>query len=265
MSEPPVAVIVAMHHEARPLVHRFGLTLTPGYEGPGVQYEGRAGEAELVLLVTGVGPNRAADAADALLENREVAHVVIAGLCGALNPLLRVGELVWPDVLIDGTTHRFHYRSMDHHRTGHHISVANLVATPEDKAAMYHRHQAESVDMESAPIAAMCDDRDVAWICVRAVGDTADQPLPEFVNELTDESGYSRPWHAARRLARSPAKLLSLARLARRSTRAADALARGLGQWFDSETHADEVHADTATADPPSPETDSPATEARPD
>lgn len=237
MPEPPAAVIVAMDHEARPLVRRFGLTPMTEHEHAGVLYEARGGRAhhraELVVLVTGVGPDRAGDAAGRLLDRRPVRQVVIAGLCGALHPLLRVGELVWPDVLVDGATHQLYHRPLAHPRTGRHISVDRLVATPQDKAAIHHRHQVDSVDMESAAIAAACEERAVSWICARAVGDTAEQTLPASVDELVDDRGYARPWRAARRLAASPARLYSLAQLARRSTRAADALAAGLGSWFE--------------------------------
>ncbi len=229
MSDARVAIITALETEARPIMRRLGLS-RDRTGGPCV---GRLDECDVTLLITGVGPDHARQATRRLLAAKRFDRVIIAGLCGAMNPLMRSGELVWPNVLIDGVTHHVYERPIQHERTGRHISVAALVATPQAKATLFARHAVDTVDMESAAIASVCHEHDTPWLCLRAVGDEADEGLPEYLGELVDVEGRARPWPTIKRLAGAPMQVGTFMRLARQTRRATAVLAEGAARLLD--------------------------------
>jgi nucleoside phosphorylase len=228
MSEAATAIIVAVAREARPLIRRFGLarandTATDSRTWIG-RYDGRA----LRLIATGMGPTNARQTVLALLAHHSCDRVIVAGLCGALDPALQVGDLVPPDEVLDAATGRTHRRPIPHRHGGRLVSVARVIASPAEKAGLFARHAAAAVDMETAAIAAVCESHEVPWLCLRAVSDTADQALPDGIERLIDDHGRLRPWPAVRQLARAPGTIPALAHLARGTARAAEALAAAL-------------------------------------
>jgi adenosylhomocysteine nucleosidase len=159
------------------------------------------------IRVTGVGGQRAREAAEQLLRDTLMPRLVIAaGFCGALHPALRVGDVV--------TSPRI-------------LTVDHLVSDPTEKRWLAERHGAEAVDMESGVIAEVCTARGVAFVAVRAVSDTVDISLsPELVRLLS--GGRVSMWKALRAAARRPRLLGEFRRLARDTRVAARNLAAAL-------------------------------------
>jgi adenosylhomocysteine nucleosidase len=205
------------------------------------------GPAWLTVLVleTGVGPDRARRASDWLLSAPVLENVpyrpkliVAAGFCGALTEGRQVGDVVlatevldadgtswpvtWPGELPAGEWHPPLHRERL-------LTVPRLAGTSQEKAALAARHGAAVVDMESAVLARACRERNVPFGCVRAVSDDCRTPLsPALVSVLGD--GRVGPLRLLAAVGRSPRLVGEMWRLARQTRLAADRLSKALGE-----------------------------------
>jgi len=156
--------------------------------------------------------------------------VISAGLCGGLDPALRAGDLVLPSGVVDARGER-HEVARRHHaraqerlegraRTGDLLEVADVVATPAAKAALFMRTAAVAVDMESAHILRAAAAAGCPALVVRAVSDAAGEALPPPLLDVVAPGGRLRPGRALGAVLASPAAWPALLRL-RRATAAA--------------------------------------------
>jgi adenosylhomocysteine nucleosidase len=137
----------------------------------------------------------------------------MAGLAGALDPSLNVG-----DVLIDDPTGIV--PAAVPMRRGRIVTVNRIIATPAEKAALFERTAALAVDMET--------DRVRQWaarvVNVRAISDRADEVLDPRVVGLIDELGNAKPLAIAATIVRRPALIPYLNRLGKNAKLAAERL-----------------------------------------
>ena len=166
--------------------------------------------------------------------------VVSAGVCGGLDPALRAGDLVLPEIVINEAGLRLPVTGIGARRAasgggataraGWLATTSRVVATPEAKAALRAATGAVAVDMESAPILEAAAARGCASLVVRAVSDHADEALPEELVRLMGADGRLRRGRALA-LALGHPRLLGRALQLRRSTRRAlDSVAASLAR-----------------------------------
>lgn len=164
------------------------------------------GRRDVAVRASGVGRAAARAAAVKLLDEVKPERVIAAGFCGALAPDLRVGDIVVSPRI---------------------VTVDRLVATLAEKARLRAETGADTVDMESAVVEAVCRERGVGFHAIRVVSDTADTALsPELVRLLAGGS-VSVP-KAVAALLRRPGLLGEFRRLGRDTALAARALAHAL-------------------------------------
>ncbi len=200
-----------MRPELMPLVRRLGLA----------QRGDRFENETVVAGVIGVGRQRCLARLEAMLWDPTWARVLLIGFAGALDPSLRVGDLVRPGTLLSTAGEPIVLGD------GPALLTVDSPATTAAKKARLHRDSdAVAVDMESYHVARACRARDVAFGCLRAISDDAATDLPPALLDLVDDDGRPRPLAAISALTRRPTLLPAMARLQRASTRAADALAR---------------------------------------
>lgn len=109
------------------------------------------------------------------------------GLCGALDPDLKVGEGIIADGVISGeerwsTDAAWSTRlraALPGWRSGDVAAGDVIVGSPADKAALRRTSGAATVDMESHAVAAAAAAAGVPFVVVRAVSDVADRALPK--------------------------------------------------------------------------------------
>ncbi|HEX2971560.1 MAG TPA: hypothetical protein VHP11_04470 [Tepidisphaeraceae bacterium] len=165
------------------------------------------------------------------LSAQTVRCIIMTGLAGALDPALQCGQIVidgWPTHLpIDPA-----YRLGAIHTADH------IVATIDDKARLYHQTGALAVDMESALVRQVAQQRGIPFLAIRAIGDTAADALDPAVLNFTDDFGRPKPLALASALLRRPMLVPHLRKLQQTSALAlhalADALKRilsGPGPW----------------------------------
>jgi adenosylhomocysteine nucleosidase len=173
-----------------------------------------------------------------LLVGLDAPLVVSAGVCGALDPRLRPGDLVIPDRVIDavGVAHPL---APTHHRaavaragatvsTGLLVTTREVVATPETKAALFARSGAVAVDMESAIIAERAAQSGYPALVIRAVSDDAGQSLPPELTRLVTREGRLRLAGALALSVTRPGMLPGAFELRQRTRLALRAVARTL-------------------------------------
>ncbi len=171
-----------------------------------------------LLLANGPGPKLVERA----LGSRSAAGWGVDGLmsigfCGALDPALRVG-----DIVVSGDVPR---SANGVFVRGEVLSVDRVAVTAEEKHRLRTRTGAAVVEMESAAVAAQARRWGVPFRCVRAVSDTAAEDLPLDFNEYRDTAGRFRLGRIAGAAVLRPFTALpGLLRLNRNCRQAADQL-----------------------------------------
>lgn len=191
-------------------------------------WSGRVGASAVTALHIGMGPAVTRSVTSQLLDGSgpdhvPVDHVMIAGICGGLDPGLAVGALINPEVIVDFTTGAA-YR---HRPPGDGPLSGKLVTTEEATldVELSKRFWAEGflgVDMESAAVAEMCEPRGVPWSVYRCIGDRwCDGLLDERIVANTNADGSGNAEGIRRLLEADPGLGEKLRRLAEDTTRAA--------------------------------------------
>jgi nucleoside phosphorylase len=148
---------------------------------------------------------------------KDVDGIISTGLCGALDPALRVGDIVVSGDMPLATEVRF-VRGEVH-------SVDRVVATAREKRILRNRTGAIAVDMEAAAVENKAAEWQVPFVCIRAVSDTAGDTLPLDFNRYRNSRGdFSRTRITLAAVARPFTVLPQLMEFDRNCRRAADAL-----------------------------------------
>ncbi|MDH3257806.1 MAG: hypothetical protein OEM27_09320 [Nitrospinota bacterium] len=164
----------------------------------------------IVLVRSGMGRDRARRALVEIAEKWELKEVISIGYAGALDPSLEVGDLVVADQVIevdsshpDGEIKRFSLDKDIFSTTAAVngrilLTVDRVAAMPQEKKALRDQYSAVAVDMETSALAREAQARNLSFISVRAITDTADQELIDcshLVAEDGDVSKLKAGWH----------------------------------------------------------------------
>ena len=187
-----LGIVVAMSPEARCLVDR---KVKPGelidfYDGGWIQ-------------LCGIGPQRAAHAAESLLA-RGAGALLSWGTAGALSPQLLPGNLVLPKVITTASGDTYQVDSEWRARTmrclhgrlaisdDSIVESQTVVAGVADKAQLFRRVRAGAVDMESGVVARAATRAGVPFLAIRAIADAASTAIPRDVLNIFDAHGEWR-------------------------------------------------------------------------
>ena len=177
------------------------------------------GGRDIKIAVTGMGTRNAERALKHALEMYSPARVFTCGFAGALNPALRIGEVVFdrqstpPDttaqlVSCGAKPATFHCTKF-------------VVVTAAAKTQLLKETGADAVEMESQVIHSLCADRHVPCVTLRAISDTASEDLPLDFNALLNAEEQLSAAKLAFAILRSPHRIPALMRLGRNSAHAA--------------------------------------------
>jgi nucleoside phosphorylase len=211
-----IAFVCAMPMELRPLRRRLGLRKS------GAGYVGKVGDRAVIAMVTGIGTALAGSATSRLLDAVDVEWVVVVGITGAIDDA-PIGALILPEQVVDGADGSV-YRPTPLRVGNAHGTMWTTDELLTDRAihADLRSRGVVSLDMETAAIAKVCDQRGVAWSVVRAISDRAgDGTVDAEIAGLTHSDGTANRAAVARYLVRHRNALPRLARLAKGSNRAA--------------------------------------------
>jgi hypothetical protein len=190
---PHVAVLAPMPLELDAVVAAFGLG--PADDG-GPSWTGRVGRSTVTARRTGMGPTRAREATDHVLDQavpggRRVDHVMVVGICGGLDPDLPVGTVLRPAVVVDHATgERFRHTPPGDGPTSGGIVTTEGVEFDDDLSRELAAQGFIGVDMESSAVAAACEARGHPWSVHRCISDRyVDRLLDPRIVAFTDADG----------------------------------------------------------------------------
>jgi adenosylhomocysteine nucleosidase len=156
----------------------------------------------------------------ALNKRVEVDGLISTGFCGALDPSLRVGDIILGGASV---SRRAGQRSVT--VRGEVVTLDRVAITAGEKGVLRAKTGAVAVDMEAAAVGRKAAQWGVPFYCIRAVSDTAFEDLPLDFNRYRDAQGrFSRPRIALAALARPFQTVPGLLRLDRNCKLAAEAL-----------------------------------------
>lgn len=215
------AVTFALADESRDFRKLF--TPVPGQADASV-LRGLIHGRPLVVGHIGVGPAAAALGIHSLLTHTRPELLVCAGYGGALDPALRVGDVVLD---LRGAPAAWHPRSMPAGvRVGKIHTQSDAAESVHEKRTLFMETGASVVDMETAAVAAACAAAGVPLLGVRVISDAATQPLPVPMAHWFDlHRQRPRPLALVCYLAKHPSKIAPFTRFVRGLSGARAALA----------------------------------------
>jgi adenosylhomocysteine nucleosidase len=242
----PVLLVVALAAERRALQGSLQARRA-GRLGGRAMVQGRLAGRDMLLVQSGIGPDRAREAVAAAAREFDVQAAWSLGFAGALSERLRPGDLVFPAAVLDaadpagtpiaaGPSHapvlaalRCLQLPAD---SGALLTVESALGTPEAKRDAGRRSGAVAVEMEAAGVVRAALELGLPWAALKAIVDGVDDPLPPFLARCTTPRGDMR-WRGllAGALAGSEC-WLSMRRLGLASRQAGRNLRRGLEAAF---------------------------------
>lgn len=195
---------------------------------------GEARGVQVAAVVSGVGREKAAHAASALIEAHRPKIVISAGFGGALRADLRRNDILvatsvcredgeqWP---LDRSPDLRWPRCF----TGRMLTVDRVIRTAEEKRRLRTATGADMVEMETSAVVEACRRLGVLAAAVRVVIDAADEELPPHLDTIMRQQSKSRQWGAALgAIFARPASVGELYQLKENAILASDRLAKFL-------------------------------------
>ncbi|HLW86751.1 MAG TPA: hypothetical protein VKR60_16150 [Candidatus Sulfotelmatobacter sp.] len=226
---PKLAIVAALEREVRPMVRQWTV-VKKLHAGRTFRFfeKGRT-----VVVCGGIGAEPARRAAEAVIALYSPEIVYSAGFAGALDPSLKVGEILVPARVIDASD----CSSVDTGAGQGILVTFGAVATPEQKGKLAKSFSAQAVDMEAAAVARAAVARGVRFAAVKAISDEVGFSLPGMEARTSEGSnqGFISPsgefltGKFARFILIRPWTWAAALRLAHNSKRAAIALCAWLG------------------------------------
>jgi hypothetical protein len=229
-----ILILTAVELEARAMARQLELPAIPSFPFPVF------GRGTVRLAPVGLRAGQLAARWPSLRVGLEPPLVISAGVCGALSPDLRAGDLVLPESVIGPAAERLNVTPTPYGRAtglasgarrGTLTTSRDVVATPEAKAALYSQTGAVAVDMESALILAHAARAGCPTLVVRAVSDVASESLPPELIGLVTEDGKLRTSRALALAVTRPRVLPRAMALRRATQRGLVAVARLLAAF----------------------------------
>jgi adenosylhomocysteine nucleosidase len=153
----------------------------------------------------------------------ESSGVILAGIAGALDPNLKIGDVLietsgdypWP---------KFPFQSRKIHCADH------VISTVAEKAKLFSETRAVAVDMESERVRRFAEECGIPMLHIRAISDQANHAIPPEIFGWLDSMGNPRGAAVASGIARNPMLLPTLLRLRRHSAIACHAMAQAVSE-----------------------------------
>jgi nucleoside phosphorylase len=221
-----VVILAPMPLEMKAIVTAFGLSLSA--DTPDAPWTGHLGNSNVTAIHIGMGPPLTRVAATRLFDETvpghvPVDHVMIAGICGGLDPDIEVGTLINPEFIIEHTTGAayLHTPPGDALRAGRLMTTENATLDSE-LSRRFLEDGCLGVDMESSAVAEVCEAQGCPWSVYRCIGDRFfDGLLDQRIVAATNPDGSGNMAEIGRLIAADPELAVKLERLSRDTTLAA--------------------------------------------
>ena len=211
--------------EVKPLIEKLSLD-----ERQIGDFTVRAGTLQgrpVVATVTGMGTKLATGGSTRLLDVVPAERVVVVGITGAVDDLMPIGTVILPEVVVDSAT-GVEYRPspLGEGTPRGRMWTGDKLLTDLAVIARLRAQGVVSLDMETAAIAKVCEERGIPWSVFRVISDRAtDGTITEEVFQLSHMDGTPNKQAIARYFVKHPGSLPRMARMAKDAKRAAEAAA----------------------------------------
>lgn len=205
-------------------------------------YHGTFKDTPVLLSQMGIGPKRAAEHAQFVLQNLrgKISGVIHFGLSGALVAGLKTADLILAQQIINeknevakSDSQLFNHaleilqKNNIPHQTSNLFTSSTVLETPEHKKEMAEKFKAHMVDMESYPYAKACELANLPYLAIRAIWDPIDWDLSAFKSPIK-LNGDINIIGITESLVKSPKLLLSLPQYQSATAKASKILAKTL-------------------------------------
>ncbi|MBI1367648.1 MAG: hypothetical protein GC162_03240 [Planctomycetes bacterium] len=224
MSESATLITAAVAAEVGPLVRRLRLRRDRSLLRGTLTFVGTHDGRRVIVVVTGIGPDRAGKVTRRMIQLVSPAAVLITGTAGAANPNLHTGHVIEPAQIIDAARNVRLHPTLPGQSRGVLRTSDLLIESPDEKARLF-ADGVDAIDMESAAIAEVCDHFEVPWRCARAIFDEAGELLPGWLMGMTGRDGRVSVRGAMWSIMTRPHQIGRLMRLGKQARRAAEAAA----------------------------------------
>jgi adenosylhomocysteine nucleosidase len=222
VARPRIAILAALPREVAPLVRDWPAPVVSRREGTSVW------ESEHVIVAcAGMGKERVTRALELAESRGPLQSVISVGYAGALRGGLRMDEVYWPSIVIDGQTGE-RFACEDGEGV---LLTADHVVGRDEKPKLAAQWNADLVDMEAATVARLAKVRGLPFRTVRAISDPVDDNLPDL-SRFTDERGSFQSASFAMYVALHPWLIPTTVKLGKQSARASQAIASALLQFL---------------------------------
>jgi len=210
-----VAIVAALEREVRPLVRKWRVS----QKEHGGRHFRFFEKDDVVLVCGGMGAEAARRASEAVIAIYAPKVIYSAGFAGALDPELKVGEVVEPQWVVNASD-------------GSSVSLAGgegvlvsfgSVASPAQKVKLRDGFAAQAVDMEASAVARAAEARGVEFAAVKVISDDSDFTFPAMERFMDSDGQFLEARFALFSILR-PWLWPQVARLAGNSRRASHAL-----------------------------------------
>jgi adenosylhomocysteine nucleosidase len=170
-----------------------GITESVEWSCPGVQWSrsARIGDHEALLVTNGAGAKRAAAATEIAARTFRPEAVVSTGFCGALDPSMRIGEIVAATLVHSDNSVKFASAPSSplSFHSGPIATVDHVAGTSAEKGRL-RASGAIAVEMEAAGVAHSAGALYLPFFCIRAVTDLALEDMANDFNAALRNDGH---------------------------------------------------------------------------
>lgn len=247
-----VCIIGAIREEIAGIKGRMRIRETVRFNGAAV-FAGDWQGLRTVLVRSGVGGKRAAEALRRTADRFPLSQVLSIGFAGGLDPALQVGDLLIADS-VTKVSNPFKVSAEDAPSRvipaalvnqamvipcpegvtvcqGGLLTVDDVITQPADKKRLGGTHHALGVDMETYDLLEEAEKRGIPFLSVRAVTDAVDQELMNCSHLVNDDGSVSTlkaGWHVLTH----PGDLTGMIALGRHAKLATGHLTAFLAEYF---------------------------------
>jgi adenosylhomocysteine nucleosidase len=197
-----VGLIAALSEEFKPFLKQLG-KYEHGILGVFPCFRFRLFNLNCLLINSGMGLRRAMDATHALINEAKPQFLISFGIAGALQDDLQVGDVVVvseaylldkrvpgdPQSLVSMPAAAFQAVSQAMQLRGANLYMGSTITTRGSQEVLLQPNEIVHpvVEMETAGIAKVASEWGIPLLGLRAISDTANEPLPFSIEEFTDE------------------------------------------------------------------------------
>jgi adenosylhomocysteine nucleosidase len=219
LAHADVALVCALHMEIAPLMDRCDKPRK--YVGGKFTYRGgRYRHIRLASVECGGGPSRAKQATQGVIDGHTPDWVISVGFAGSLTPEIPSGAIFVADEVCNADTGETLAIDLKMPAdpgqglyAGKLITTRQIVRLVTEKQSLAEQTGGQVVDMESFAIADVCRQREVKFLCIRAITDDTTADLPAEILTIFGKTGSQRAGAVAGAFFKRPSSMRDLWKL----------------------------------------------------